>query len=95
MLSEHARRYLVAEGGADFIFKTGSHMFEVIEYARPKIENSKVLKELSIVANEYFIVSLHREENVDNNHKLGNAVDALQALSKKFNKKLFFQPPKN
>ena len=91
VLSEHARRYLVAEGlRADFIFKTGSHMFEVIENARPKIEKSNILDELSIAPNEYFLVSLHREENVDNNHKLSNSLDALQALSREFNKKTIF-----
>src|SRR5258705_7096206 len=64
--SEHARRYLLAEGlKAEATIKTGSPMREVLQYYMPKIERSMALKELAVTPGGYFLVSAHREENVD------------------------------
>ena len=91
VLSEHARRYLISEGlRPDFIFKTGSHMFEVIDYLSPKINNSSILEQLNLLPDGYFLVSLHREENVDNENKIKSAIDALQAISNKYEKQILF-----
>src|SRR3990167_4098611 len=66
VLSEHARRYLIAEGvPPETIIKTGSHMREVLDHYRPKIEASDVLNRLDLNSGRYFLVSMHREENVD------------------------------
>lgn len=71
--SSIAREYLLKEGlPSDRIIKTGSPMFEVINYFKKKIENSKILSELNLTPQKYFIVSSHREENInsDNFEKL-------------------------
>src|SRR6266849_1063921 len=66
VLSEHARRYLLAEGiRPETIIKTGSHMEEVLAHYRPKIEASDILARSGLEAGKYFVVSAHREENVD------------------------------
>lgn len=65
-LTEHARRYLIAEGiRPETIIKTGSSMREVLTYYGPKVESSNVLADLGLQANDYIVVSSHREENVD------------------------------
>lgn len=85
VLTEHARRYLIAEGIApDRIIKSGSHMQEVLEYFMPKIETSNVLETLGIQAKRYFLVSAHREENVDAPENLGDLLKTLQALVKAY-----------
>ena len=66
-LTEHARRYLIAEGiRPETIIKTGSSMKEVFAMNKDKIENSDVLNRLELKEKEYFVLSTHREENVDN-----------------------------
>jgi UDP-N-acetyl-L-fucosamine synthase len=76
-----AREYLLREGlPPDLVIKTGSPMFEVLAFYRPQIEASGVLQRLALQANEYFVVSAHREENVDaveNLRKLGRVLNAL------------------
>lgn len=65
-LSEHARRYLINEGiNPETIIKTGSPMTEVLQFHKKEIESNNVLEKENLVAGEYFIVSTHREENVD------------------------------
>lgn len=82
VLSEHARRYLIAEGvRPETIIKTGSHMREVLDHYRPKIEASDVLSRLSLSSGRYFLVSMHREENVDVPENLRNLLDSLNALA--------------
>jgi len=83
VLTEHARRYLLAEGiPADRIIKTGSHMQEVLEYYMPNIEASNVLERLNLSSQQYFLLSTHREENVDSPTNLQDLLDTLQALVK-------------
>jgi UDP-N-acetylglucosamine 2-epimerase len=82
VLSEHARRYLIAEGvRPETIMKTGSHMREVLDYYLPKIEASDVLGRLGLSAGQYFLVSAHREENVDVPENLRDLLDTLNALA--------------
>lgn len=86
VLTEHARRYLIAEGvRPETIIKTGSHMREVIDYYRPKIEASDVVSRLSLVSRKFFLVSAHREENVDSPEALRDLMDTLNALAVKYN----------
>ena len=83
VLTEHARRYLLAEGiPADRIIKTGSHMQEVLEYYMPKITTYDVLKRLSLQPQHYFLLSAHREENVDSPENLKDLLNTMQALVK-------------
>ena len=83
VLTEHARRYLLAEGiPADRIIKTGSHMQEVLGYYMPKITTSNVLDRLNLQPQRYFLLSAHREENVDSPENLQDLLNTLQALVK-------------
>lgn len=81
VLTEHARRYLIAEGiRPETIIKTGSHMHEVLDYYRPKIEASDVLEREQLQAGKFFVVSAHREENVDTPDNLRDLLATLRAL---------------
>jgi len=81
VLTEHARRYLIAEGiPSERIIKSGSHMQEVLDYFMPKIEASGVLGKLGLKSGNYFLVSAHREENVDTPENLRDLLKTLQAL---------------
>jgi len=85
VLTEHARRYLLAEGvRPETIIKTGSHMEEVLEYYLPKIQQSNVLARMSLDVGKYFIVSAHREENVDSVENLTDLLDTLTALADQY-----------
>ncbi len=82
VLTEHARRYLIAEGiRQETIIKTGSHMEEVLEYYMPKIKASNVLAREGLKKGEFFIVSAHREENVDSPNNLRDLLETLRALA--------------
>lgn len=79
--TEHARRNLLAEGiHPSRILLTGSPMREVLEQNREQIEASDVLTRQGLEPQGYFLVSLHREENVDNRERLSAAIASLQAL---------------
>lgn len=81
VLTEHARRYLIAEGiHPETIIKTGSHMHEVLDHYMPKIKRSNVLERSGLEAGKYFIVSTHREENVDSPENLRDLLATLRAL---------------
>lgn len=83
VLTEHARSYLLAEGiPADRIIKTGSHMQEVLEHYMPKITTSDVLDRLNLQPQRYFLLSAHREENVDSPENLQDLLNTLQELVK-------------
>jgi UDP-N-acetylglucosamine 2-epimerase (non-hydrolysing) len=84
VLTENARRYLLAEGlPADRIFKTGSHLAEVLARLRPKIDASDVLARLGLEKGRYLLVSAHREENVDVSAKLDTLVASLAGLAER------------
>lgn len=86
VLTEHARRYLIAEGiRPETIIKTGSHMREVLDYYMPKILASDVVSRLSLQAGKFFLVSAHREENVDSPEALLDLMGTLNALAVKYN----------
>ncbi len=82
VLTEHARRYLIAEGiRPETIIKTGSHMREVLDYYMPQIQTSDVLRRFGLQTGKYFIVSAHREENVDTPANLLDLIETLNALA--------------
>jgi len=85
VLTEHARRYLIAEGiRPDSIIKTGSHMFEVLDYYMPKILRSDVIERMNLVSGKFFIVSAHREENVDSRENMLDMVETLNGLAETY-----------
>jgi UDP-N-acetylglucosamine 2-epimerase len=80
-----AREYLLAEGlPADRIVKTGSPMFEVLEHYGPRIDRCGVLGELELKPGGYFLVSCHREENVDSDDRIRRLADMLGALADRY-----------
>ena len=80
-----ARDYLLSEGlRPDQIIKTGSPMFEVLNFYRQKIEDSKVLTTLNLKENEYFVVSAHREENINSDKNFLDMVDMLNAVAEQY-----------
>lgn len=82
VLTEHARRYLIAEGiRPETIIKTGSHMHEVLAFYRQRIDASDVLARLGLKRGSYYLVSAHREENVDSPENLADLVRTLNALA--------------
>lgn len=90
-LTEHARRYLLAEGiRAETIIKTGSCMQEVLEYYEPKITKSDVISRLEVKDNNFFIISAHREENVDTPERLTGLLECLNALAESYNMPVIF-----
>ncbi len=83
--SSIAREYLLREGLApDMVIKTGSPMFEVLNHYLPKIQASRVLEENGLVSGQYFVVSCHREENVDSDRNLDNLVASLNLLAQEY-----------
>lgn len=85
VLTEHARRYLLAEGiRPETIFKTGSHMREVLDFYQQQIRDSDVLARLGLAPRKYLLVSAHREENVDSADALSDLLDSLNALIEQY-----------
>ena len=85
VLSEHARTYLIREGiKPETIIKSGTHMYEVLNYYFPKIINSNILKKLELIEKKFFLISIHREENTNNINKLENLILLLNAISEKY-----------
>lgn len=84
--TEHARRHLLAEGLPHRrIYLTGSPMKEVLDHYMPKINNSKALEVLKINKEEYFVASIHREENVDKEENLRKIINILNKLALDYN----------
>jgi UDP-N-acetylglucosamine 2-epimerase len=89
--SEHARRYLLAEGiKPETIFKVGSPMGEILSQFADEINQSKILSTMDLKSQEYFVVSSHREENVDNPERLQSLITSLERLKNEFKKKIIF-----
>lgn len=83
--TEHARRYLLAEGlKPETIIKTGSPMKEVLTYYRKKIDASDILDRLQVAPGRYFVVSAHREENIDSNVNFSDLTATLKAIAEKY-----------
>jgi len=90
-LTEHARRYLLAEGiRPETVIKTGSCMQEVLEYYAPKIEKSDAVERLGLTPGGYFLISAHREENVDTPKRLNSLLESLNALAKTYDAPIIF-----
>ncbi|MDX6182215.1 UDP-N-acetylglucosamine 2-epimerase (non-hydrolyzing) [Flavobacterium sp. Fl-77] len=84
--SDIAREYLLREGlPADRIIKTGSPMFEVLNYYLPVIESSDVLERLKLNEGEFFVVSSHREENINSEKNFQGLMDSLNLIAEKYN----------
>ena len=80
-----AREYLLSEGlPADRIIKTGSPMNEVLSFYRTKIESSKILNQLQLEEGRFFVVSAHREENIDSDLNFLKLVDILNSVAEKY-----------
>ena len=83
--TEHSRRYLISEGVAkERIFVTGSPMHEVLKKYEKQIEASDVLSRMGLVKDKYFIVSLHREENLDNEKRFYSLMNALNTIAETY-----------
>ncbi|QCC91562.1 UDP-N-acetylglucosamine 2-epimerase (non-hydrolyzing) [Enterobacter cloacae] len=84
--SSIARDYLLAENiPPDRVIKTGSPMHEVLHHYMPQIENSDILSRLNLSENEFFVISAHREENVDSIKNLHKLAEILNGLAAKYN----------
>jgi UDP-N-acetylglucosamine 2-epimerase (non-hydrolysing) len=87
--SELAREYLLREGlSPERVIKTGSPMYEVLSHYRSKIEQSDVLSRLGLQADDYFVVSAHREENVDSPAQFDKLLDLLKTVADIYRKRL-------
>ena len=88
-LSEHARKYLLAEGlRPETVIKTGSPMTEVLIYHKAEIEENDVLEKEGLKKGDYFIVSTHREENVDSEKNFSDLLSSLNAIVDKYHKEV-------
>jgi len=87
--SQISRQYLLAEGfPADRIIVTGSPMFEVLSYYRAKSESSGILDSLKLIPHEYYLVSCHREENVDSEPQFRAFIKILNRLASEFSRRI-------
>jgi len=85
-LSEQARDYLIAEGiKPETVIKTGSPMKEVLNANMDKIESSDILQKEGLIAREYLVMSIHREENVDSPKNFSDLLESIDTLTKKYN----------
>ncbi len=91
VLTEHARRYLIAEGiRPETIIKTGSSMKEVLNANKEQIESSKILEELNIEPHKYFVLSMHREENVDNPKNFAALIESINTVAETYKMPIIF-----
>lgn len=89
VLTEHARRYLMAEGIApETIIKTGSSMKQVLQVQAQSIQTSDVMERLNLQPQEYFVLSIHREENVDSEKNFQTMMKTLNAVADRYGKRI-------
>jgi len=87
--SDIAREYLLRESlPPDQIIKTGSPMFEVLNYYRPKIDKSHILIDLKLKKNDYFVLSAHREENIEPDDSFRKLINAVNRISEVYGKRI-------
>ncbi|MCI5146117.1 MAG: UDP-N-acetylglucosamine 2-epimerase (non-hydrolyzing), partial [Candidatus Electrothrix sp. AR3] len=87
--SDIAREYLLREGlPPDRVIKTGSPMFEVLHHYKDKIDASDVLQRLNLQQHEYFVISTHREENIESDQNFAQLVHILNTLAKVYGKRV-------
>lgn len=90
-LTEHARRYLLNEGlRPETVIKSGSCMKEVLEYHKKDIENSNVLEKLKLEKRNFFVLSTHREENIDSDENFSDLIKTLNTICEKYQKRIIF-----
>ena len=88
-LTEHARRYLLAEGlRPETVIKTGSPMREVLDHHALDVARSRILAELGLEPRQYFLVSAHREENVDDPARLVGILETLRAVARRHGRRV-------
>jgi len=88
-LTEHARRYLLNEGlKPETVIKTGSPMKEILDHYMPKIEASTIVKDLGLKTKDFFVVSAHREENIDSEKNFNDLLESLNEIVKIYNKRV-------
>ncbi len=89
--TEHARRYLLSEGfRKDHVFVSGSPLYEVLKKNEKNIAASGILKALELTADKYFVVSAHREENVDGAESLKNITASINAVAEQYQMPIIF-----
>ena len=89
--TEHSRRYLLSEGfRKDHVFVTGSPLNEVLIKNLNKINNSNILIKLNLISNNYFVVSAHREENIDLEDNFFLLIESLNSVAEKYNMPIVF-----
>lgn len=89
--TEHARRYLLDEGlRPETVIKTGSPMKEILDHYRPQIDASDALTKLDVKPGQYFVVSAHREENIDSDANFANLLASVNAIAAKYEMPIIF-----
>ena len=89
--TEHSRRYLLSEGfRKDHVFVTGSPLFEVLSTFNNEIKSSKIVDKLGLIKNKYFVVSSHREENIDLGNNFFTLVESINNVAEKYNYPIIF-----
>lgn len=89
--TEHSRRYLLSEGfRKDHVFVTGSPLFEVLLRNKENINQSNILERLKLEKGEYFVVSAHREENIDLNDNFVHLVNSINSVAEKYKLPIIF-----
>jgi len=89
--SDLAREHLIREGfPSDRVIKTGSPMYEVIQSKTKEIEKSQILSKLDLKENEYFVISAHREENINSEKNFNGLVESINAIAEKYQLPIIF-----